>query len=248
MACEKCNGMFMQVTIDPAGNRSAGPCECVEAGRIGRYMAAAKIPAGFGTVELENFETGHQSCTMSQRLAKLAVEKFSKKSVAEMQSKGMILFGKCGVGKTHLAVSLLKTIIQTQRRRGFFCSSSNLLEMIRMSFERDDVSEWELMAPVLNTDVVLLDDLGSGKITEYVQEKLAYILSERYNRKLTTIITTNYPVLAPRPENVKAITGKTLGDCIGERAFSRLHEMCLVVKVEGDDFRIRVKKAIQEIV
>ena len=243
MACETCNGMSWVIDIDAEGNRSAKKCICIETGRVARYLEKARIPEGFRDAEIENYDVHNSISTMSQELALIAVKRFSEKSLAEIQGKGLILFGRCGVGKTHLAIGLLRSLIRSHRQRGFFCSSSHLLEMIRMSFEREDVSEWSLMAPVLDSELLILDDLGSGKITEYVQEKLAYILSERYNRKLTTIITTNYPVLAPRPENAKGLASKTLGDCIGDRAFSRIHEMCLIVRVEGHDFRVRVKHA-----
>jgi DNA replication protein DnaC len=158
----------------------------------------------------------------------------------------MIFTGGCGTGKTHLAVGVLKKLIETQRRRGLFYSSAHLLEMIKSTFDREDVSEWDLMKPVLERDILVLDDLGAGKITEYAQEKMAYILMERYDRKLTTIITTNYAVRPPR-ENASDTRGKTLGDCIGERAYSRILEMCLIVPVGGRDFRDAVKRVRPEI-
>lgn len=243
MSCETCNDMFLVVKVDDQGNRSAEPCQCVEDGRVIRYMKAANIPAGFEGAELENYGTDHPSCTQKQRMALLMAKRFAEKSIAEAASKGLILVGGCGTGKTHLAVGILKKLVQVQRRRALFYSSAHLLEMIRSTFDREDISEWEIMRPVLDRDILLLDDLGAGKITEFIQEKLAYILMERYNRKLTTIITTNYPVIAPQAEDNKKLSRKTLGDCIGERAFSRLIEMCVVVPIDGSDFRQTVKQA-----
>lgn len=244
MACDICNDLFLVVDIDQSGNRMAKACACVENGKVSRYLAAAKIPESFSGADLDNFDVHHPSCTQSQQMALLVSQRFAEKSVFETASKGLIFCGGCGVGKTHLAIGVLKQLIQSQRRRGLFYSSAHLLELIRSTFDREDVSEWELMQPVLERDILVLDDLGAGKITEFVQEKLAYILMERYNRKLTTIITTNYPVEPPREERERSsLSGKTLGDCIGDRAYSRLLEMCLVVPVRGQDFRKIVKQA-----
>jgi DNA replication protein DnaC len=210
-------------------------------------MEAAKIPASFEGAELDNFGVDHFSCSESQKAAHFMAKKFAEKSIAETASKGMMFTGQCGTGKTHLAIGILKKLIRTQRRRGLFYSSYHLLELIKSSFDREDLSEWEIMRPVLDRDILLLDDLGAGKITEFVQEKLAYILMERYNRKLTTLITTNYPVAPPRDASAdNRVGGKTLGDCIGERSYSRLLEMCVVIPVNGPDFRDTVKRARSE--
>lgn len=244
MSCGTCNGLFFVVDVDGEGNRSAVRCPCFEGEKESRYLAAAKIPEGFRDAELDNFDTHHTSCSNSQKLALLMANRFASKSIPELASKGVIFYGRCGVGKTHLAMGLFKKLMRDQRRSGLFQSSTHLVELIRSTFDRDDVSKWEVLSPVLGRDILLLDDLGAGKISEFVQEELAYVLMERYNRKLTTIITTNYPVKPPRDEKEQGNrSGRTLGDCIGERAYSRLLEMCITIPIHGEDFRQTVKQA-----
>lgn len=242
--CNICKDTFYEIQVNEKGESWAKQCRCVEAGKVARYMSAANIPEGFKEVDIENFNTHFDGCTDSQKMALYTAKRFVERSLVD-GVKGIVFTGKCGTGKTHLAVGVLKKLIQEQGRRGLFYSSSHLLELIRSSFDREDLSEWEIMKPVLERDVLLLDDLGAGKLTEYVQEKIAYVLMERYNRKLTTIITTNF-IIRPQRQDVENRTmpnDKTLGDCIGDRAFSRLIEMCVVVNMQGKDFRQSVKKA-----
>jgi DNA replication protein DnaC len=110
------------------------------------------------------------------------------------------------------------------------------------------VTEMEVLRPVFEADVLLLDELGAAKPTEWVWDTVSHILNTRYNDKRTTIITTNYKDLPPagaEPEGrpARASREETLGDRIGERMRSRLHEMCRVVRVEGEDFRMKYKSA-----
>ena len=91
----------------------------------------------------------------------------------------------------------------------------------------------------MEMDLLLLDDLGAWKMTDWMNDTLFYILNSRYLAKRATIITTNYQdvdreaVLAADPLRRKEF----LVERIGQRLRSRLMEMCLVVKVQGDDHR-----------
>ncbi len=98
--------------------------------------------------------------------------------------------------------------------------------------------------------MLVLDELGAAKPTEWVWDTVSHILNTRYNDKRTTIITTNYkdtpPLASSRRAKTRAVRvgrEETLGDRIGERMRSRLHEMCRVVRVEGEDFRMKYKSA-----
>ena len=99
--------------------------------------------------------------------------------------------------------------------------------------------------PEFEAEILALDELGAVKPTEWVWDTVSHILNSRYNNKRTTIITTNFSdqpagaVAGPRG----AAREETLGDRIGERMRSRLHEMCRVVQMEGSDFRQRVQSA-----
>jgi DNA replication protein DnaC len=106
----------------------------------------------------------------------------------------------------------------------------------------------QILAPVFEAEVLVLDELGASKPTDWVWDTVAHILNTRYNDRRTTIITTNYANHAPLTDSGKSDAGKamredTLGDRIGERMRSRLLEMCVVVEMQGEDFRQKVKRA-----
>jgi DNA replication protein DnaC len=119
---------------------------------------------------------------------------------------------------------------------------------LQNSYNRNvDVTELGILKPVFDADVLVLDELGASKPTDWVWDTVALILNTRYNDRRTTIITTNYANLPPAGSNVDApraaMREETLGDRIGERMRSRLQEMCGVVQVSGEDFRQKVKRA-----
>jgi DNA replication protein DnaC len=112
----------------------------------------------------------------------------------------------------------------------------------------------EILRPVFDTEVLVLDELGAVRSTEWVFDTVNYILNSRYNDNKTTIITTNFPdkpeqgrVEEDNPRSYsaadRAARRETLGDRIGERMRSRLHEMCKKVEMEGDDYRLHSKTA-----
>jgi DNA replication protein DnaC len=108
----------------------------------------------------------------------------------------------------------------------------------------------EILRPICNAEVLVLDELGAAKPSEWVWDTVAQVLNSRYNDRRTTIITTNYANIAPlgvepgpNGQLRASMREETLGDRIGERMRSRLQEMCLVVEMQGEDFRQKIKRA-----
>jgi DNA replication protein DnaC len=162
---------------------------------------------------------------------------------------GLLIIGKIGTGKTHLAVGITKDLIS----RGVPClfyDYRELLKEIQNSYNATvQTTELDVLRPVFEIDVLVLDELGAVKPTEWVWDTVSLILNTRYNNNRTTIITTNFedqPAAgangATSPARA-ASRAETLGDRIGERMRSRLHEMCRVIKMEGDDFRQKFRSA-----
>lgn len=145
--------------------------------------------------------------------------------------RGLLLMGSVGVGKTHLAVAILKGLTE----RGFNClfyEFGSLLKEIQDSYNPNTfTSELSVLAPVLNSDVLVLDELGASKPTDWVRDTMAHIINTRYNDKKLTIFTTNYF------DERKYDRDETLEDRIGSRLRSRLFEMCKTVMIDGRDYR-----------
>jgi DNA replication protein DnaC len=246
--CPLCSGTgWHMVPVEHNGRtvEQAARCECIRQ-RLGeRLLEAARIPRRYRHCELSNFE--HEGPFRSLASAHMASLRF----VAEfpLESAGLLLTGPIGSGKTHLAVGIAKELVSQKATACLFYDYRELLKQIQNSYNASvQATEMEVLRPVFDADVLVLDELGAAKPTEWVWDTVSHILNTRYNDKRTTIITTNYQDLPPagaEPETrtVRASRDETLGDRIGERMRSRLHEMCRVVRVEGEDFRIKYKSA-----
>src|SRR5689334_14617230 len=165
---------------------------------------------------------------------------------------GMLLIGSIGVGKTHLSVGILKDLVATRSVPCLFYDYRELLKEIQNSYNASvATTEMQILRPIFESEVLVLDELGAVKPTEWVWDTVSHILNTRYNHKRTTIFTTNFADLPPsgsseeseRGRAFRATREETLGDRIGERMRSRLHEMCRVVKIDGEDFRTKFRSA-----
>src|SRR6266705_331279 len=111
----------------------------------------------------------------------------------------------------------------------------DLLRQLQATFDRQSgLTQLDLLQPVLQTEVVLLDDLGGRQFSPWLEETLAHIVTTRYNDKKATLVTTNY-LDDPRQRGLS-----TLEERIGVRVRSRLHEMCHLIRVEAADFRSEI--------
>ena len=140
--------------------------------------------------------------------------------------------GRHGVGKTHLAVAILKDVIRTKGARGYFYETRELLKLVRDTYNNGgDATEMDVLRPVLDADLLVLDDLGAEKTSEWVQETLGLVVNTRYSERRPTIFTTNL-VDSPNPEDLNSMIVR-----IGARTRSRLFEMCEWVEMDGADTR-----------
>ncbi len=236
---------MVQVENKGRTEERATRCECFLRMQGGRLLEAARIPRRYRHCELSNFE--HEGPFRSLASAYMAAQRFVQEF--PLESAGLLLTGPIGSGKTHLAVGIAKELISQKATGCLFYDYRELLKEIQNSYNASvQVTEMEVLRPVFEAEVLVMDELGAAKPTEWVWDTVSHILNTRYNDKRTTIITTNYQDLPPvgvEPEGraVRASREETLGDRIGERMRSRLHEMCRVVRVEGEDFRMKYKSA-----
>ena len=209
--------------------------------RPDRLLQRANIPSRYAHCELENFDV-MPSPDRSIEKAKLAAEKF----VAEYpmsQSFGLLFMGPQGVGKTHLAVGIIKELIRSKSVQCLFCTFPELLKEIQNSYNPvSQASELSLLQPILETEVLVLDELGAQNPSSWVRDEVSYVLNYRYNENKVTILTTNFKDEEERKDVKSGITD-TLSERIGVRMRSRLFEMCKTIKMDGNDFRKAVKQA-----
>ncbi len=144
--------------------------------------------------------------------------------------------GTCGVGKTHLSVAILRGLIE----KGVSClfyEFGSLLKEIQNSYNVvSQNSELKVLAPVFEADVLVLDELGASKPTDWVRDTMMQVINTRYNDKKLTIFTTNYL------DSRRSERDETLEDRISVRLRSRIYEMCKTMQIEGDDYRQRLDR------
>src|SRR3954465_2443395 len=220
-------------------------CGCRTGNWSERLLKKARIPARYEHCALSNFDSDFPGAT--RRLADALFQ--SNRFVEEypLETTGLMLLGPIGVGKTHLAVGILRELVVQKSAACLFYDYRELLKEIQNSYNATvQTTELEILKPVFETEVLVLDELGAVKATEWVWDTVSHILNTRYNDKLTTIITTNFADQPPaatagRDLTSRATRDETLGDRIGERMRSRLHEMCRIVHIEGEDVRQKMR-------
>jgi DNA replication protein DnaC len=225
--CPNCSGSGWELT--EGGVRR---CRCLEAGRLERLIAEARIPKRYEHCDLVSYLPNHESQKRAKGFVQRFIDKYPHIDV------GLLFLGTCGVGKTHLAVALLRQVITEKGDGGLFYDFRDLLRDIQASWNSvSQSSEPEVLKPVLEAKVLVLDELGANKPTEWVRDTIAYIINSRYNDKKLTIFTSNY-LDSPAKQGEENLT-----DRIGKRLRSRLYEMCREVEIQGMDFREEIKKA-----
>jgi len=250
-SCAICGGVGLVRVMSAQGRWVSRPCECQEMVREERRLAAAHIPERYRHCAMDTFETSFNGADPSLERALTTARRFVDEYPVDTAGIGLLFVGPMGTGKTHLAVGVLRRLVREKGVRGLFCDYRELLKSIQNSYNPQvATTELELLKPVFEAEVLVLDDLGAQKPNEWVWDTVALILNTRYNDKQSTIITTNYPDqgvgdgFKTDPDGKRAASSyDTLGDRIGERMRSRLAEMCVRIETKGKDVRQSVKKA-----
>jgi DNA replication protein DnaC len=250
--CPLCEGTGWKTVPARAGSlkdRRVTRCDCQLRMRNQGLLAAARIPRRYEHCELASYTIDFPGADPSLAFAHLTATTFAQE-YDPRDGMGLLIIGKIGTGKTHLAVGITKELILNRGISCLFYDYRELLKEIQNSYNATvKTTELDVLRPIFETDVLVLDELGAVKPTEWVWDTVSLILNTRYNDNRTTIITTNFEDQPAAGVNnsgsaARAATrSETLGDRIGERMRSRLHEMCRVIKMEGEDFRQKFRSA-----
>ena len=144
---------------------------------------------------------------------------------------GLIFIGKYGTGKTHLAFAIANSLL-IQGVPVIYETFINLMEKLKESYGNNNLDYYEIIKLYCKFDLLIIDELGKERLSEWVLEKLFQIVHTRYENMLPIIITTNYN----EQELVKKLSlgndGKT-----AESLVSRLNEICLEINTDFQDYR-----------
>lgn len=229
-ACDLCNGSGW---VPVPGSLDAIPCSCQKETRRKQRVAAARVPKRYIHCTLQNF---HDLGNIGLSRARKQIAEFVDCWPAD--DRGLLLMGGCGVGKTHLAVAaILEIVAQDKPGKLLFANFQDLVQEIQATFDANSpINKSEILSPLLDADLLVLDELGAQKPTQWVQDTLYYIINSRYNDVKATIFTTNYLDETARPGEEK------LEERIGQRLASRLYTMTRFVTIAGAaDYRRTVE-------
>lgn len=225
--CPKCLGTGYIVTMKQ-GRSYARRCDCLLQRMENQRFQVIGIPRSLAEAGLDNYMAAFPFQEKAKKAVTAYLERFPD------CRHGLLFMGPTGVGKTHLAVAVLKEIVARTNETALFVDITSLLQQVKREMgERspDGEARHDPIMEVAGVPYLLLDDLGAQKVSMWTQEKLRLIINHRYNNKLLTFVTTPFEDKPRNPEQ------QSLEYRIGDLARSRLYEMCKTIVIHGQDYR-----------
>jgi DNA replication protein DnaC len=210
--------------------KGARRCRCRTRDARAKLLEAARIPRRYEECSLSNYKPATNNGSQLQAF------NYAYRLVREYPSvdRGLLFMGTCGVGKTHLSVAILRELMEKKGVPCLFCEFGSLLKKIQNSYNPiSQTSELTVLTPVIEAEVLVLDELGASKPTDWVRDTMMHVINMRYNDRKLTIFTTNYL------DGRRSESDEILEDRIAVRLRSRLYEMCKTVLIDGKDYRRR---------
>ena len=214
-------------TIEVDGVSRVTRCDCVQQKASTQRLNAARIPPRYQRCTLDSFVTyQNEELLRAVETARRFADAFP------VVQKGLMLIGPPGIGKTHIAVSVLQDVIRRTGARGLYYDTRALLRDIRSTYNPVlHQAEMDVIRPVMEAELLVLDDLGAERLTDWVEETMSLIVNTRYNDRRPTIFTSNYEDIPDEGEMNSLLVR------VGFRLHSRLKEMCEFLEYDGPDYR-----------
>lgn len=256
--CPSCEGTGWKL-VGVAGVLRSARCDC-NLEKVPEDLARrANIPPRYEHCTFENYFVRRDPATGQLDSYLETAKRWAEHFVEEYPVDfGLIFTGPTGVGKTHLAVAVIRELMSRKSVECLFCDFRELLQAIRDSYDPvSETSELRLLQPVVEAEVLLLDEMVSANPSAWVKERLAYIINARYNQKKVTLITTTLPFgesgerqdTEEKRPRTRMPSGEAIPnlerslDQFGVTLSSRLYEMCKPIEIRAQDFRKAINQA-----
>ena len=244
MVCEKCDETGFIFERDDQGREHAKPCDCSLLKKKIALFNNAQIPGQFYDATFRNFDVlGDPSLEEALRTASFLVRQYQQGNW-----KGLLFMGGVGVGKTRLVSTILRDFTLNHGIPGLFKEFSSLLSEIKTGYDKG-LSESRVLEKINSVEILVVDELGKGRKSDWEINILDSIISNRYNMRKTTIFTTNYTdkkttthaepmvVKGEKGELKEKMRKETLEQRVFSRIYSRLKGMYDFVEMKGPDHR-----------
>ena len=260
--CAQCGGEGLVTGTNGSRARAMTcPCvpECTLCGGLGRRLVeqdgamrmarcrCRMLPDRIDLFNAANFPARHHASTFgtftrySAEVTGVFAQVYKWTETWTPQARGLVLSGDVGRGKTHLLIAALRELIFRHGLRVRFIEFTHLLGDLKAGFDQGHSAE-RLLQPLVEVDILAIDELGRGRCTEWELGVLDTLISKRYNSMKQVVGTTNYAAARATGNampNLSAPQMPTLGDRVGRRVYSRLREVCEFHPVLGMDYRER---------
>jgi len=210
---------------------------CSRKKKINVYNAAC-VPARYS--KCKNLKLDNGGWEIREKSVQNALE-YSIKYLENFPEISPPFFvGLPGLGKTHLSVSILTELIFAYNQKSIFKQFRDLLSDIKDLYVKG-LSEKEYVEKLCAYDIMVIDDLGATRMSEWEISVLDNIIAKRYNSKKHTIFNSNLAFL--NGKSFKATDSNQILDYkIGKRNISRIYEMCQILELKGEDYRMGSSK------
>lgn len=218
--CTKCNDKYWIMTEE-----GAIECECLKKRNFEKRLEESNIGEEFKSKKINNYDA---EITSETAKALMTVYKYTNnfKEVKKQRNNGLLLCGDVGTGKTHLAVATANKLIELGHEAIYMPYRDEVTSLKQLTMEQEEYTE--KLRAYQNTEILIIDDLFKGKITEADINIIYSIIDKRYFKGLPTIITTE--------KNIEELIG------IDEAIGSRIYEMSkgnLITFKNTPNYRLR---------
>lgn len=215
----------------------AKPCQRIPPAIKVNLFNHARIPIRYGQAKLELYRNKTGNCLEVVQNVKNWLNQLNRVDFAA-SARGFVLSGGVGVGKTFILTSVAK-VLTFNGVSVRFVDFYQLITEIKAQFNQKNRDQEDLLAPLLDVDVLIIDELGKGRRTDFEQTVIDQLVMGRYNQGKMILASTNCSLEKGRSwsENHEFNDFSPLYEAVGERIYSRLAETCYFWTMEGADYR-----------